>query len=239
MNAPAGLLPSSPARGGGWEQAPIYFLMKKVIFTAICLSAIAFAALAGISLHVRMYAAPFIIDEAADAPAAPVCLVPGARVYDTGRLSIVLRDRLDRALGLYRAGRVKRLLLSGDHGPCSGGEVRAMTDYLLERGVPRAAMLRDYGGYDTYHSMVRARRLFGVSGCVIVTQRFHLSRALYIARKTGLDARGVPADLRTYRYRRRYAVRELFANVKAVIEVAAGREDAAVSRCGGPAAVSP
>ena len=213
-------------------------MLKKALVSVASLI-LALAAVTGISLHVRMYAAPFILDEAAAAPAAPVCLVPGARVYGNGRLSIVLRDRCARALDLYRAGAVKRILLSGDHGPCAGGEVLAMRDFMLKGGVPRTVLLLDYGGYDTYHSMVRARRLFDVTRCLIVTQRFHLSRALYIARETGLDAFGVPADMRRYRYRRRYAVRELFANVKAVFEVAAGREDAAVSRCGGPAAVSP
>jgi SanA protein len=213
--------------------------MKKAFLAAVLLLAIVFSALAGISLYIRQYAAPFIIEGAGGSPAADVCLVPGAHVYEDGRLSVVLRDRLERALALYRAGRARRVLLSGDHGPCTGGEVRAMSGYLLGRGVPRGAMLCDYGGYDTYHSMVRARRLFGVKGCLIVTQRFHLSRALYLARKTGLDAYGVMADLREYRYRLRYAVRELFANGKAVFEAAAGREDAAVSRCGGAASVSP
>jgi SanA protein len=199
----------------------------------------ALAALTCFSLHVRIYAAPYMIDGIAGAPQAPVCLVPGARVYGDGRLSLVLRDRLTRALGLYRAGGVQRILLSGDHGPCSGGEVLAMRDFMLGRGVPRSALLLDYGGYDTYHSMIRARRIFGVRECVVVTQRFHLYRALYIARKTGLEARGLPADMREYRYRRRYAVRELFANVKAVLEVAVGREEAATSRCGGAAAFNP
>jgi len=198
---------------------------------------IACAGLSGISLYIRAYAAPFIVEGAV--PAADVCIVPGAHVYEDGRLSVVLRDRLDRAFALFRAGGTPRLLLSGDHGPCAGGEVLAMRTYLLGRGVPRDAMLCDYGGYDTYHSMVRARRLFGVKRCVIVTQRFHLSRALYLARETGLDARGAPADMRTYRYRLRYAARELFANVKALAEVVLGREDAAVSRCGGQAAVGP
>lgn len=170
---------------------------------------------------------------------SPVCVVPGAHVYDDGSLSVVLRDRLERALYLYRAGGVKRILLSGDHGPCAGGEVLAMRRFMLERGVPRADLMLDYGGYDTYHTMVRARRLFGVRECIVVTQRFHLYRSIFIARKAGIDARGVPADMRMYRYRRRYALRELFANVKACAEVAAGREAAALGRCGGPAAVSP
>ena len=214
-------------------------MMKRIILSALLIILAASALCAGLAVHIRFYAAPFIMDGIGGTPPAPVCLVPGARVYGNGRLSLVLRDRCARALYLYRAGAVKRILLSGDHGPCTGGEVLAMRDFMLKGGVPRTALLLDYGGYDTYHSMVRARRLFGVRECVVVTQRFHLYRALYLARKTGLAARGLPADMRQYRYRRRYAVREFFANVKAVFEVAAGREEAAVSRCGGAAAVSP
>ncbi len=214
-------------------------MMKKLILAAGLMFAAALGLCAGLAIHIHFYSAPYIMHAIGGVPPSPVCLVPGARVYGDGRLSIVLRDRCARALGLFRAGTVKRILLSGDHGPCAGGEVLAMRDFMLKGGVPRGALLLDYGGYDTYHSMVRARRLFAVTRCVIVTQRFHLPRALYIARKTGLDARGVSADMRKYRYYRSYAAREFFANVKAVFEVAAGREEGAVSRCGGTAAVNP
>ena len=214
-------------------------MLKRALVTIAVMLLAALALCAGLAVHIHFYSAPYIMHAIGGMPPAPVCLVPGARVYGDGRLSIVLRDRCARALDLYRAGAVKHILLSGDHGPCAGGEVLAMRNFMLGQGVPRAALLLDYGGYDTYHSMVRARRLYGVGKCVVVTQRFHLYRALYIARKTGLDARGVPADMRKYRHRRSYAVRELLANVKAVFEVAAGREKAALGRCGRAAAVTP
>ncbi len=182
------------------------------------------AVLVSIYLQVRGEAGKYIVEEIGDVPCAATCIVLGAAVYEDGRISDVLYDRLAKALDLYRAGKVKKILLSGDHSTFEYNEVRQMRDFMARRGVPPGALLLDHGGFNTYSSMVRARRVFHADDCIVVTQRFHLHRALYIARRVGLRAWGYPADRRRYLYRKRYAVREYLAGVKAFLDLLVGRE---------------
>ncbi|PKM81166.1 MAG: hypothetical protein CVU89_10300 [Firmicutes bacterium HGW-Firmicutes-14] len=155
-----------------------------------------------------------------DAPQAETAIVLGARVYENGTLSQVLADRMETGIELYRAGKVKKLLLTGDHGQTNYDEVNHMRTYALERGVPEEDIFMDHAGFSTYDSMYRARDVFRVKTAVIVTQEFHLPRALYIARKIGLEASGVPADKRTYAGENYLQFREFLARTKAVAQVA-------------------
>ncbi|MEV5410575.1 ElyC/SanA/YdcF family protein [Thermopolyspora sp. NPDC052614] len=123
-------------------------------------------------------------------PHAPVALVLGAGLY-AGQPTLMLARRLDVAAELYRAGRVRVLLLSGDHGRVGYDEPTAMRDYLVARGVPARMMVLDYAGFDTWDSCVRARKVFGVSKLTVVTQDFHLPRAVTLCRQAGIDAFGV------------------------------------------------
>lgn len=155
---------------------------------------------------------------------APDCaLVLGAGVRDDGSPSDVLRDRLDEALELHRRGRVTRILVSGDHRTASYDEPNAMRRYLEGRGVPREAIFMDHAGFDTYSSMWRARHVFGASRVVVVTQRFHLSRAVFVARSLGMDAEGSAADRRPYRGMAWLELREVASRTKAIVDVAVGR----------------
>jgi len=117
-----------------------------------------------------------------EAPAADAAIVLGAKVFKSGALSQVLADRMDTGIELYQKGKVKKLLLTGDHGQTSYDEVNAMRRYALERGVPDEDIFMDHAGFSTYDSMYRARDVFMVRKAIIVTQEFHLSRALFIAR---------------------------------------------------------
>ncbi|WP_232326084.1 SanA/YdcF family protein [Microbispora sp. ATCC PTA-5024] len=133
----------------------------------------------------------------AQVPAMPAALVLGAGL--TGdRPSTLLRGRLDLAAGLYRAGRVRALLLSGDNSRSQYDEPTAMRDYLVARGVPAGRIALDYAGFDTWDSCVRARRIFGASRLVVVTQAFHLPRAVALCRAAGIDAYGVGDDSSRY-----------------------------------------
>jgi len=145
-------------------------------------------------------AAPYIhdISELDDIGPADCALVPGALVYGDGRLSWVLRDRVDYAIELYKAGKVKKLLLTGDHGQKDYDEVNAMKDYAAAQGVPEDDIFLDHAGFSTYESMYRARDVFRASRVIVVTQAFHLSRAVYDARRLGLDAEGVASNPRRY-----------------------------------------
>lgn len=152
-------------------------------------------------------------------PACYVALVPGASVYASGQPSPILADRLDKAYELYKNNKVKRFLLSGDHGTRSYDEVNNMKAYLNKKGVPDSVIFTDHAGFDTYSSMVRARDIFKVDSLIIVTQAFHLRRAVYIARKQGLVAYGFESDMRKYPSITYLKIRESFANIKAFFEV--------------------
>ena len=159
----------------------------------------------------------------AQAPAAPVALVYGAGLAPGGVPSPVLAQRLDAALALYHAGTVRGLLLSGDNSDRFHDETRAMSRYARERGVPASAIQEDTAGLSTYDSSVRARSVFGVRRALLVTQRFHLTRALFIANSVGIEAWGVAADEGSVRTSR-YALREALSRVRALLMVWAGAQ---------------
>jgi len=155
-----------------------------------------------------------------DVPRADAAVVLGALVHEDGTLSAMLEDRVAAAARLYRAGRVPKVLLSGDHGRRGYDEVGAMRRRAIELGVPARDVFTDHAGFDTWDSVVRARKVFGVQRAVVVTQAFHLPRALFLAGRAGLDASGYVADRRSYGAESgRVARREVLARVKAVGDV--------------------
>jgi SanA protein len=155
---------------------------------------------------------------------SPDCaLVLGAGVHPDGSPSMVLGDRLEEALSLYRSGRVRRILVSGDHRTVVHDEPNAMRTWLEAHGVPEEDIFMDHAGLDTYSSMWRAKHVFGASRVVIPTQQFHLPRALWLARSLGMEAEGAPADRRTYRGAVWFQLRELLSRPKAFAEVSIHR----------------
>jgi vancomycin permeability regulator SanA len=153
----------------------------------------------------------------ATAPAAPVGLVFGAGLAPGGEASPLLAERLDTALSLWRAGKVQRLLLTGNSG-AHHDEIRAMRHYLVAAGMPEEALLADLEGTSTFDSCWRARSVFAVEDALLITQRFHLPRALFLAAHAGLHARGVAAGGPT-RWTSLAVWRELLARPLAVLEV--------------------
>lgn len=145
---------------------------------------------------------------------ADCILVLGARVWDNGQLSAVLKDRVDAAIALYKEGVAPLLLMSGDHSSESYNEVQAMKDYAVEQGVPEACILMDHAGYSTYESMYRAKEVYGINSCIVSTQKYHLYRAVYIGKAVGMDTYGVIADQRSYAKQTYYDVREAAARCK-------------------------
>ncbi|MEK7632290.1 MAG: ElyC/SanA/YdcF family protein [Patescibacteria group bacterium] len=154
-----------------------------------------------------------------DVDHAPVAIVLGAKVKADGEPSDILRDRLRTAIDLYRAGSVEKILVSGDDGQVEYDEVNAMRVYLLAADVDPDDIFLDHAGFDTYDSMSRASKVFGVTKVIVVTQAYHLPRALYLANAFGIQAQGVVADRQHYLGILRYEVRELLADTKAVIDV--------------------
>ncbi len=156
-----------------------------------------------------------------DVPARPAAIVFGAGLTRSGEASAVLRDRIRAAANLYFAGKVEKLLMTGDNSTMDYNEPAAMRAYALSLGIPDEDIVLDYAGRRTYDSCYRAREIFGVEKAILVTQDFHLPRALYLCNMLGVDGVGVVAD--NYRYRRMsllfWNARELAATVTALVDV--------------------
>ena len=153
-----------------------------------------------------------------DVPSRQVAIVLGARVYPDGLPSAVLADRLAAALDLYRAGRVEKILVSGDHQAPEYDETTAMGRWLAERGVPAEDLFLDQAGLRTLDTMERASRVFLVTNAVVCTQAFHLRRSVFLARRAGIDAVGFVSDRRRYAHARANQSREALAKVVAVLD---------------------
>ncbi len=164
---------------------------------------------------------PYIYSGAAEAPAAQAAIIPGAAILRNGGLSGIFRDRADAAIRLYKAGKVSKILVSGDNSTVSHNEVNPVRTYLLESGIPDRDIFLDHAGFDTYSTMYRARAIFQATSVLVTTQSFHLPRAVFIARQLGIDASGVAAD-RGHVLFRNY-IRETFADEKAVLDLIGGR----------------
>ena len=152
-------------------------------------------------------------EKAADLEADCI-LVLGAGLQPDGRPSPMLSERIRTGVALYKAGASARLLMSGDHGTKGHDEVNAMKDAALAAGVPSEAVFMDHAGFSTYDSMYRARDIFGAKKLVVVTQEYHLPRALWIARRMGLEAVGVACDTQRYSGQLYRDLRELLARDK-------------------------
>ncbi len=152
-----------------------------------------------------------------DVPAAPVAMVFGAGLWD-GKPSPYLAHRLDAAAELYRAGKIRVVLVTGDNSRDDYDEPDAMRAYLTKRGVPADRIVADYAGFDTWDSCARAKRVFGVKRAVLITQDFHIRRALALCDAAGIDSYGVgvAANHDTTWYAG--GAREVFAAGKAALD---------------------
>lgn len=159
------------------------------------------------------------------APKAPVALVLGAGLTASGRPSPFLAGRLEVAKELYDTGRVRVILVSGDNRYTTYDEPTAMRDWLVERGIPDAAIVRDFAGRDTYDSCVRAQRIFGVTRALVVSQAYHVPRAVAICHSIGMDVDGVgDSSVTGYAAWQTGQIREIPAAGKAVWDVVSGRD---------------
>jgi len=156
-----------------------------------------------------------------DTPSSQVAIVFGAGLRRDGTPTLVLRERVETAVDLYFAAKVDKLLMSGDNSAATYNEPKAMADYAIKLGVPASDIVLDYAGRRTYDTCYRAKAIFGVEKAILVTQPFHLPRALYICHALGIEATGVPAD--KYFYRRStlmfWNLREMPATLTALLDV--------------------
>jgi len=194
-SAPRGA-PASARRDGGPAPTPerrsstIRRWSRRALIAGVAAGLAGVVALAGANLFVTRSAEGLAFDQAADVPERPTAIVFGAGVVN-GQATPALADRVEGAVALYEQGRVSHLLMTGDNSRSDYDEVSVMRDLAIEAGVPAAAITRDHAGFDTRSSCYRARDIFGVRAAVLVTQDYHLPRALYTCRDLGIDAVGL------------------------------------------------
>ena len=156
----------------------------------------------------------------ADVQPAEVAIVPGALVQPNGKMSPMLAARVHRAAALWQAGKVGKVLASGDHHSWAYDEPDTMRKALVRAGVPPRDVFEDHAGFDTWATMVRARQIFGVRHAVVVTQGFHMPRALFLADAAGIDAAGLTADPHPWGAQgEKSEIREVLSRVKAIADV--------------------
>ena len=156
-----------------------------------------------------------------NAPTRPVAVVFGAGLWWDGTPTTVLRDRIATAADLFFSGKVQKILMSGDNRFIDYNEPGAMREFALTLGVPDSVIVLDYGGRRTYDTCYRANAIFGIQKAILVTQSFHLPRALYTCNRLGLEAIGVPSDRKDYRLGSLlfWNLRELPATLTAFVNV--------------------
>lgn len=191
-------------------------ILRKILCIILCFCVLGGITLLCINAGVKNHAADRILSSEAAAQLADVdcILVLGCGVWGDGRPSHMLEDRLKRGLELYDLGASQKLLMSGDHGQLDYDEVNVMKAYAVEAGVSADAVFMDHAGFSTYESMYRAKEIFQAKKIIIVSQEYHLYRAIYIAQRLGLDAYGVAADYRSYSGQTVRDIREVLARVK-------------------------
>ncbi len=190
-------------------------LVKRLVTALLCLGVLAVAGLLVVNGYMCASVSDRILSsEDAASLDADCILVLGCKVHNNETPSDMLSDRLRRGIELYDAGASDRLLMSGDHGRAEYNEVAVMKEVAIRADVPSEHIFMDHAGFSTYESMYRAKEVFGAEKVVIVTQKYHLYRAVYAARALGLDAYGVAADYHTYVGQSVREVRELLARGK-------------------------
>jgi SanA protein len=181
---------------------------------------IVFFLLGGFRVAMLLISEP-LIKSYEDIQAMPVVMVPGAGLLRDGTPSSPLRDRLDAAAQLYRDGKVQKILLTGDNRFVNYNEPGAMRNYLIQAGIPEEDLVLDYAGRRTYDSCYRAKAIFGLDEIIIVTQPYHLPRAVFLCDKLGLETQGLPIEQSEY-IRSRFLFwnfREIFATLAAYWDI--------------------
>ncbi len=187
-----------------------------IVSCLLCAALLGASALLLANAHVKNSTKAQILspEQAAELDGVDCILVLGCLVKADGTPSDMLADRISVGVTLYGNGTSPKLLMSGDHGQKEYDEVNTMKACAIDAGVPSEDVFMDHAGFSTYESIYRAKEIFGADKIVIVTQQYHLHRALYIADALGLEAYGVSADLRSYSGQTKRDLREILARIK-------------------------
>lgn len=187
---------------------------KLLIIITVVLVTLGIITVFGINQYVKVVANKNIAEDVQSVKKADAILVLGCQVREDGSLSLMLQDRIDKAIELYEAGVSDKIIVSGDHGREEYDEVNAMKNYLIEKGIPSENIFMDHAGFSTYESLYRAQYIFKTEKVVVVTQEYHLYRAVYIGNKLGIETYGVPAAKILYYGQTSREIREILARNK-------------------------
>lgn len=190
--------------------------IKRIVCILLVLAVIISAGVFIIDAYVKASADSRILtaEAAAEIPDADCILILGCGVYEGGVPSPMLEDRLLTGIELYNSGVAPKIIMSGDHGQENYDEVNIMKQFAIDRGVPSEDIFMDHAGFSTYESAYRAKEVFEASKPIIVTQKYHLYRAIYDAKALGLEAYGVASDPREYAGQTYRDLREILARNK-------------------------
>lgn len=189
--------------------------IKKFLCVILALGIVGVLTLVGINLWVTESVRNQILTQEKAACLNADCIVVlGCQVRSDGTPSHMLEDRLKRGVALYELGASSKILMSGDHGTKGYDEVNTMKAYAIDAGIPTEDIFMDHAGFSTYETIYRAKEIFGAKKIIVVTQQYHLFRAMYIAKAAGLEVYGVAADYRSYSGQFSRDVREVLARVK-------------------------
>lgn len=197
--------------------------IKKHFKKFLLLAVIGLIVVVGINYYIKSQTNPLIYHSANEMPSEKVGIIFGAGIWGD-RPSKYLKDRLDAGIELYRQQKIKIILLSGDNGSDEHDELTVMKLYCYEHGVDTTKVFLDYAGFDTYSTMYRAKHIFNIDKAILVSQGYHLNRAIYIGNKLGVKSVGLAADNGFYHNFKYVKFRECFSICKAAIDVARNRE---------------
>ena len=195
--------------------------MKKLKLTFIIFIIIGIITVSGVFMvnwFVKLSTKDKIIENYTNIKDADAILILGCQVKPDGSLSLMLKDRLDKGIELYKSGVAPKVIVSVDHGRDDYDEVNAMKKYMIQNEVPSEDIFMDHAGFNTYDSMYRAKNIFNVNRCVVVTQKYHLYRSIYIGKALGMETCGVPAQNIKYVGQFGRDIREVLARDKDVVK---------------------
>jgi SanA protein len=199
-------------------------LVKRIFFLGVTGIVLTILFAWGVNSYILSCTNSAIKKSVSNTESAYTGIVLGSLVFGDHRISQTVAFRCDKAIELYKKGKIKRILVSGDHGQKDYDEVNAMKNYLVKMGIPEKDIFMDHAGFNTYDTMIRAKKVFEVDDAIIVSQDFHLARSVYIAQHAGLNAQAIAAKDSKYLNLSWITRREQLARVKSFLEVVINRD---------------
>ncbi len=190
-------------------------LVKKILKIVVIVILLILLLIFLININIILKSKKYIYSDISKVPQMQTGLILGAYVHPNGVMSDMLKDRATTTLELYNTGKIKKILISGDHGTKNYDEVNVLKKFFLENKVKKEDIFLDHAGFDTFDSMYRAKSIFQVDSIIVITQNFHLPRAVYIGKKLGINTVGFVADKHQYVAVELNYLREYIARIKA------------------------